>query len=103
MHLAPITLISGPALLPRKDGADSGLLSFTTREEEAKGLNKGERDYRIPLLCTFLSTGSCRWLRRGTGRVGAAVISEALDVLGLLLGQGKAGEEALRLAKKINK
>ena len=28
-----------------------GLLSFTTREEEAKGLSKGECGHGIPLLC----------------------------------------------------
>ena len=32
---------------------DLGLLSFTTREEEARGLSKGECDHGIPLLCTF--------------------------------------------------
>ena len=67
LHVFPFCQAQGPATLAscsrnsdlwantstsggRRD--DLGLLNFTTREEEAKGLSKGECGHGIPLPCT---------------------------------------------------
>ena len=57
----------------------------------------------FPCHVLALSTGSRRWLRTGSRQSRGRRNSQALKVLGLLLGQGKIKEEAARQAKKKKK
>lgn len=57
----------------------------------------------FPCHVLALSTGSRRWLRTGSRQSRGRRNSQALKVLGLLLGQGKIKEEAERQAKKKKK
>ena len=57
----------------------------------------------FPCHVLALSTGSRRWLRTGSRQSRGRRKSQALKVLGLLLGQGKIKEEAERQAKKKKK